>query len=123
MTRDRLSDFLEEKGPAKPGVNTSREDLIPWRERIDQIDRMLLDLLNERARCANIIGKVKKKLGLPVYVPQREEQVLDQVRKRNTGPLPDGAVRNLFERIIDETRSLERMNYQDDAQVDARDET
>ncbi len=123
MTRERLSEFLDGKAPEEPGENASREDMIPWRERIDQIDQMLLHLLSERARCANIIGKVKKQLGLQVYVPQREEQVLEQVRTRNKGPLPDGAVRNLFERIIDETRSLERKNYQDERQNDTGNET
>ncbi len=93
-------------------------DMQPWRERIDQIDLIVLDLLNERSKCANNIGHIKKKLDLPVYVPKREVQVLDQVRSANQGPLPDEVVRRLFERIIDETRALERHIYQDDAARD-----
>ncbi len=84
----------------------------PWRRRIDEIDRTVLELLNERAVCANRIGAIKKKLGMPVYVPSREEQVLQNVSGSNAGPLPDESVRRLFERIIDETRSLERRVYQ-----------
>ena len=90
-------------------------DLRPWRNRIDEIDQVLLHLTNERSRCANVIGHIKKKLALPVYVPRREEDVIHNVLTANLGPLPNAAVRRLFERIIDETRSLERQKYQDDA--------
>lgn len=84
----------------------------PWRQRIDEIDRTVLRLLNERAQCANVIGSIKKKLGMPVYVPSREEDVLRNVCESNEGPLTEEAVRRLFERVIDETRSLERRMYQ-----------
>lgn len=84
----------------------------PWRRRIDEIDREVLALLNERAYCANAIGAVKKALGMPIYVPSREEDVLRNVCAANQGPLPDEAVRRLFERVIDEIRSLERRTYQ-----------
>lgn len=83
-----------------------------WRDRIDRIDRIVLELLNERSRSANAIGHVKQELGLPIYVPEREHEVLDGMLQRNPGPLDDAAVRRLFERIIDETRSLERRRYQ-----------
>ncbi len=84
----------------------------PWRERIDLLDQLILQLLNERSRCATEIGHIKKELGLPVYVPSREVQVITNVLGKNPGPLPDHAVQHLFERIIDETRSLERRTYQ-----------
>ncbi len=87
--------------------------MVPWRDRIDEIDRTVLALLNERATCANEIGAIKKKLSMPVYVPSREEEVLRNVCGSNEGPLPNESVRRLFERIIDETRSLERRVYQD----------
>ncbi|GAB5518952.1 MAG: hypothetical protein RhofKO_12030 [Rhodothermales bacterium] len=90
------------------------DDLKPWRDRIDALDRTILQLLNERSTCANRIGAIKKKLDMPVYVPSREEEVLRKVADANNGPLPDVAVRNIFERIIDETRSLERRKYQND---------
>jgi len=90
----------------------TEEDIRRLRERIDEIDRALVELLNQRSRAANIIGFVKKRLGLPVYVPKREEQVVANVIEVNNGPLNDESVRRLFERIIDETRSLERQKYQ-----------
>lgn len=95
--------------------NPTAEDILPWRDRIDALDRALLLLLNERVVCANAIGRIKKKIGLPVYVPSREQDVLGNVVSANTGPLSDVAVKRLFERVIDETRSLERQMYQDEA--------
>ena len=83
-----------------------------WRDRIDVLDRVILALMNERVRCANKIGSIKKKLGLPIYVPSREEEVLQHVLEANSGPLTDLAVVRLFERIIDETRSIERQAFQ-----------
>jgi len=109
--RNTLMHF-EDGHPAIPDDPT-RADLRPWRDRIDEIDRVILHLLNERSRCANVIGHIKKKLALPVYAPRREEEVINNVMTANEGPLPDEAVRRLFERIIDETRSLERQKYQD----------
>ncbi|MYI84971.1 MAG: chorismate mutase, partial [Rhodothermaceae bacterium] len=51
-------------------------------------------------------------LGLPVYDPAREKEVLENVIQANPGPLPPDAIQRLFERVIDETRSLERQKYQ-----------
>ena len=90
----------------------SDKDMSTWRARIDAIDQILLVLLNERSRSANEIGHIKKQHKLPIYVPEREKTVLGNVLKNNSGPLEDDAVRRLFERIIDETRSLERRKYQ-----------
>ena len=91
---------------------TGKAQMEPWRRRIDEIDQTVLKLLNERAQCANEIGAIKNTLGLPIYVPSREEEVLNNVSEASEGPLPREAVRRLFERIIDETRSLERRTYQ-----------
>lgn len=110
-----LERFVQADPPQVPDP-PSKADLRPWRDRIDALDRAILQMLNERSRCANVIGHIKKQLDLPVYVPSREKQVLDNAAASNNGPLPDAAVRHLFERIIDETRSLERKNYQDESE-------
>lgn len=78
------------------------------RQRIDELDLALVTLLNERARCALEIGREKERMGVPVYQPAREEDVLANARRANRGPLDDAAVTRLFERIIDEARRLER---------------
>ncbi len=83
-------------------------DLDGWRKKIDAIDVKLVKLLNRRAHCAIEIGKLKLRMNWPVYTPQREEQVLENVTAANRGPLNDQAVGRLFERIIDEARGLER---------------
>jgi chorismate mutase len=83
-------------------------NLADWRRRIDEIDRRLVELLNERSRCALEIGKLKQAANLPLYQPEREQEVLQNAEGANSGPLSDAAVRRLFERIIDEARSAER---------------
>jgi len=83
-------------------------DLDVWRNRIDDIDLQLVRLLNERTMCATEIGKLKIKLGLDAYSPERELEVMKNVTACNKGPLSSAAVRRLFERIIDEARSVER---------------
>jgi chorismate mutase len=80
-----------------------------WRCKIDEIDRRLVELLNERSRCVVEIGRIKQASGDALYQPDREKQVLDGVVKANPGPLPDAAIRRLFERILDEARSVERI--------------
>jgi chorismate mutase len=79
-----------------------------WRERIDAVDRKIVELLNERSRCALEIGSHKSRLGLPIYDPAREQDIVRQAVAGNTGPLEDAAIRRLFERILDESRRLER---------------
>jgi chorismate mutase len=79
------------------------------RRRIDDIDEQLVRLLSARAECALAIGHEKKAAGLEVYQPSREAEVIGHVQRVNTGPLDDGAMKRLFERIIDEARRLERI--------------
>src|SRR5205814_3272991 len=79
------------------------------RDDIDRVDEVLVRLLNERARVACEIGKIKKEQGIEVYQPEREKQVLAHVRSvASEGPLGEDAIARLFERIIDEARRLER---------------
>ncbi len=80
-----------------------------WRIRIDEIDLELVRLFNERTTCAIEIGHIKKRLGLEIYSPSREAQVIANVTQANTGPLDAEAVRRLFERVIDEARRIERI--------------
>ena len=82
--------------------------LSDWRRQIDEIDRKLVELLNQRSRCALEIGKLKQAENLPLYQPEREREVLQNAERANPGPLTDAAIRRLFERIIDEARSAER---------------
>ncbi len=79
------------------------------RDDIDRVDEVIVRLLNERARVAVEIGRLKKELNVPIYQPDREKQVLAHVRGvASEGPLGPDAIARLFERIIDEARRLER---------------
>jgi chorismate mutase len=82
-------------------------ELSDWRKRIDALNLQLLELLNERAKCAQAIAELKKKKMLPIYDPLREQQVFEAVLGKNDGPLTDEAIRRIFECIILEHRRLE----------------
>jgi chorismate mutase len=82
------------------------------RDAIDRVDEVLVKLLNQRAKYAVEIGEIKGHLSLPVYSPGREKEVLHHVESTSVGPLDDAAIRRLFERIIDESRRVERESAQ-----------
>jgi chorismate mutase len=78
------------------------------RRRIDELDLEILELLNARTRVVEQIGAIKREMAMPIYEPKREDEVFRNVMDGNQGPLPEAAVRRLFERIIDEMRTLQR---------------
>ena len=84
-------------------------DIDDWRQKIDDVDTQLVLLLNERSRYAVEIGRIKQERGMEIYSPEREVQVIENVTRCNPGPLDHDAIRRLFERIIDESRRLERI--------------
>ncbi len=88
--------------------------LARYRDQIDAIDRELLNLLNQRTRVVEEIGQVKQAVQMPVYEPKREQDVFRNVTENNSGPLSTDALQRIFERIIDEMRSLQRMRRQGD---------
>ncbi|MGA2807410.1 MAG: chorismate mutase [Terracidiphilus sp.] len=78
------------------------------RDKIDVLDRQLVELLSERARAAIMIGHLKAATSLPVYEPAREKVIYANVREANKGPLPDIELTHIYERIIDVMRALQR---------------
>lgn len=86
------------------------------RKRIDLLDDVLLRIFNERARLALEIGHLKKGSGLPVFDPAREKRIFARMRDENPGPLDGGAIIRLFERVVDESRRLERIMSQGEGQ-------
>ena len=54
-------------------------DIEDWRKKIDEIDRQLVTLLSERAKAAIAIGKLKRNTSLPIYEPDRERIVFENV--------------------------------------------
>ncbi|MGQ9634447.1 MAG: chorismate mutase [Bryobacteraceae bacterium] len=83
------------------------------RRRIDELDLRILELLNERTRIVEQIGRAKRVLDLPIYEPRREDEVYANVTSHNGGPLPAEAVKRVFERIIDEMRTVQKLRMQE----------
>jgi chorismate mutase len=83
-------------------------DIADWRKQIDELDRRLVELLNQRAHAAREIGRLKRNTSMPIYEPDREKIIFENVRKANQGPLPDGELRHVYERIIDVMRNIQR---------------
>ena len=79
------------------------------RLKINELDEQLLRIFNERAALALEIGEVKKQLNLPIYDPKREKLIFERMKQNNPGPLDNEAIVRMFERVIDESRRLERI--------------
>jgi chorismate mutase-like protein len=83
-----------------------------YRVLIDDVDRRIVALLNERTQVVGEIGRVKRESGLPIYEPKREEQVFANITGANPGPMSPDALRRIFERIIDEMRRIQRLRME-----------
>ena len=89
-------------------------DIEDIRQKINRLDSELLRIFNERAALALEIGHLKKQRDLPIYDPKREKLIFERMTRENPGPLDDSAIIRLFERVIDESRSLERTRSKKD---------
>ena len=83
-------------------------DIAEWRRKIDELDRRLVELLNERAQAAHEIGKLKRNTSMPIYEPEREKTIFANVQSVNRGPLPESDLRQVYERIIDVMRNIQK---------------
>jgi chorismate mutase len=86
-------------------------DITDWRIRIDALDEQIVKLLNERAACAIAIGDIKRQTSAAIYEPGREQQVIEHARKVNPGPLAGEQIQDIYERIMDIMRSLQRPDH------------
>ena len=85
-----------------------RMDISDWRQKIDELDEQIVQLISKRAEAARAIGELKRVSDLPVYEPGREQAVFDHIRAVNPGPLPDSEMLHVYERIIDVMRALQK---------------
>ena len=83
-------------------------DIPDWRKKIDELDRKLVELLNQRAAAAIGIGQLKRNTDLPIYEPEREREVIGNVQKINGGPLSERDLAQIYERVMDVMRSLQK---------------
>jgi len=96
----------EAAGP--PTRETTTPDLANLRERIDLIDRRLVDLLNERAQIVVEVGGLKRGSGTPIYAPHREAEVLRRALEANAGPLPARTIEGVFRELMSGSFALEQ---------------
>ncbi len=78
------------------------------RQKIDTIDDKLLALLNERADLVHEVGEIKKKDGLEIYAPEREEQLLQALIAKSKGRLPSKSIRAIYREIMSAALALEQ---------------
>ncbi len=78
------------------------------RKNIDSIDENILQLLNERARASQEIGRMKLKDGQGIYAPHREKEVLDHLKAINQGLLTPTAIEAIYREIMSSSISLEK---------------
>src|ERR1700739_4614469 len=79
-----------------------------WRKKIDAIDEQLVEILNQRAQAAQEIGRFKRQTSLPIYEPDRERFVLEQVQQQNRAPLRHRHLVQIYERIMDVMRNVQK---------------
>jgi chorismate mutase len=86
----------------------SMQKLSDCRRQIDAVDLKIVQLLNERTEIVHEIGRIKREFALPIYEPKREDQVFENVTSHNPGPMTPDALKRIFERIIDEMRTIQQ---------------
>ena len=85
-----------------------KEKVTKYRNEINRIDKEIVDYLNERAKIVLEIKRLKKKNNLPLYDAKREEELLDNIAKYNTGPLYNDNIIQIFESILRNVQILEK---------------
>ncbi|MGM0368342.1 MAG: chorismate mutase [Actinomycetota bacterium] len=85
-----------------------KEKLSEYREKINNIDRKLVDYLNERAKVVLAIKKLKEKEDVPLYDAKREEELINNIVDYNKGPLYNDNIVQIFECILRNVQILEK---------------
>jgi chorismate mutase len=83
-------------------------DIAGWRLIIDELDRQLVALINQRAHCVEELGKLKRNSSIPIYEPDRERIIFENIARENHGPLSQVHLRQVYERLVDVMRQIQR---------------
>ena len=83
-------------------------EISDWRRKIDELDRKLVDLLNERAQAAQAIGRLKRSTEIPIYEPDRERLIFENIRSVNQGPLRDQDLDVIYQALIAVMREIQK---------------
>jgi len=95
-------------GPRRSAEPPAPGELDDLRLRIDETDRRLIELLNERAKIVARVGEVKRAGGVPIYAPHREAAVLKRVLAMNAGPLSDRAIEGVYRELMSGSFAIEQ---------------
>lgn len=91
-------------------------DISGWRDRIDDLDRKLVELLNERAKAAQAIGRLKRSTAMPIYEPDRERTIHANVTAANKGPLREQDLQVIYQALIAVMREIQSHEILDEPQ-------
>lgn len=92
-------------------------EIADWRSKIDELDEQIVQLLNQRAAAAVEIGRLKQQNGAPIYEPNREQNVYAHVAEVNPGPLTSAQLQDIYFRVMDVMRSLQRVERDGNAEA------
>ena len=82
-------------------------DIGAWRKKIDELDRKVVELLNERAKAAQAIGRLKRTTSMPIYEPDRERRIYANIAAANQGPLRDQDLQVIYQALIAVMREIQ----------------
>jgi chorismate mutase/prephenate dehydratase len=99
---------MADDAPQDGNDDKKDEHLRDLRAQIDEIDRRLVEILNERARVVVEVGKRKRDASAPIYAPHREAEVLERAMKANAGPLPDRTIEGVYRELMSGSFALEQ---------------
>ena len=91
-----------------------------WRRKIDDMDEQIVRLLHQRAAAAVEIGRIKQESRAPIYEPNREQAVFEHVSRVNGGPLTAAQLQDIYDRVMDVMRALQRVDGPASASAEAR---
>ena len=83
------------------------DELAPLRRRIDACDEQIVQLINERLKVALEVGELKTREGLPIRIPEREDEIIAKILKLNKGPCPSDVLKKVYRILIDTAVGLE----------------
>lgn len=99
------------------------EDIGRLRERIDELDYQLIEMINERAKVVEKIGQIKKTQGIQRFDPVRERAILDKIAAANNGPFTTSTLQQLFKEILKASLELQEDDHRNALLVSRKNKT
>ncbi|MFC4994521.1 prephenate dehydratase [Rubritalea tangerina] len=107
-TRAKLIGFSDGRLPEESIFYIYREIVGAGLALVDEAQlRRFVELLNERADCVHVVGEIKKKEGLQIYAPEREESLLRKLSSMSDGVIEEKSIRAIYREIMSAALALE----------------